>query len=76
MTRHTLFPLLAAACLSATGCGQGGNETVGGVSPAEASQLNDAAEMLDASADGMAAPEGEPADTESNSGDAAGGNGA
>lgn len=67
-----LVPAAAMAlALALAGCDGGGNETVGGVSPAEASQLNDAAEMLDASADGLAAPEGEAIDTESNSGEPA-----
>jgi hypothetical protein len=66
---------LVAAGLSVAGCGDGGNQTVGGVSPEEAAQLNDAAEMLDASADGLAAPEGEAIDTESDSGNAVLGNG-
>jgi hypothetical protein len=71
MNRPGLCLLVAAAGLLVAGCGEGGNDMVGGVSPAEATQLNDAAEMLDASADGLAAPEGEPVDTESESGNAA-----
>ncbi|MDB5688911.1 MAG: hypothetical protein JWL91_787 [Sphingomonas bacterium] len=76
MKRPGLEILLIAAGLSVAGCGEGDNQTVGGVSPEEAAQLNDAAEMLDASADGLAAPEGEAIDSESNSGDAADANGA
>lgn len=71
MRRSGPVILLVAALLSIAGCGDGGNQTVGGVSPEEAAQLNDAAEMLDASADGLAAPEGEAIDTESDSRNAA-----
>ena len=74
MTRTRLM-IAVAGGLFVAGCGEGGNDTVGGVSPAEATQLNDAAEMLDASADGLAAPAGEVIETESNSGDTAPGNG-
>jgi hypothetical protein len=66
-----LVALLAAGVLSA--CGSGESETVGGVSADEAAQLNNAAEMLDASPDGLAAPEDMPLEAESNTGDAAGG---
>jgi len=69
--RLELIALLAAGLL--VGCGGGENQTVGGVSADEAAQLNNAAEMLDASPDGLAAPEGEPLEVESNTGDAAGG---
>jgi hypothetical protein len=66
-----LVAVLAAGLLTA--CGSGEGETVGGVTADEATQLNNAAEMLDASPDGLAAPEDVPLDVESNSGDAAGG---
>lgn len=62
------FPALAALALLA-GCGGGDNEAgVDGVSSEEAAQLNNAAEMLDASPDSLAAPEDMPLETESNSG--------
>jgi hypothetical protein len=64
--------IAVTAGLTVAGCGEGGNQTVGGVSPAEAAQLNDAAEMLDASADGLAAPEDAAIDSGSNSGDVVG----
>jgi len=61
--------MLAIALLA--GCGRGANEAgVGGVSADEAAQLNNAAEMLDASADGLAAPEDQP--VEGNAGATAG----
>jgi hypothetical protein len=70
--RLGLVAVLAAGLLA--GCG-GGDESqgVGGVTADEAAQLNNAAEMLDASPDGLAAPEGVPLEAESNTGDAAGG---
>jgi hypothetical protein len=71
----TKLMIALASGLFVAGCGGGGNDMVGGVSPAEATQLNDAAEMLDASADGLAAPAGEPIDAESESGNTAAGNG-
>ena len=49
------------------GCGSKGDESVGGVSPEEAAQLNNAAEMLDASPDSLTVPEDMPIETESNS---------
>lgn len=62
------FPVLSALALLA-GCGGGKNEAeVGNVSSQEAAQLNNAAEMLDASPDSLAAPEDMPLQTESNSG--------
>lgn len=68
------LPGLAAMMLLA-GCGGGDNEAqVGGVTAEEAAQLDNAAEMLDASPDGLTAPEDMPLDTESNEG--ATGNGA
>ena len=61
------IPALAALILL-TGCGGGDNEAgVGNVSAEEAAQLNDAAEMLDASPDSMTAPENMQLETESNS---------
>ena len=72
MGRRFELAALAALALLA-GCGGGVSESVGGVSADEAAQLNNAAEMLDASPDGLAAPEGEPLEAESNTGDAAGG---
>lgn len=61
------IPALAALILLA-GCGGGDNEAnVGNVSAEEAAQLNDAAEMLDASPDSMTAPENMQLETESNS---------
>ena len=69
---HRAAALLAFALLVA--CGGGGSEQgVGGVTADEAAQLNNAAEMLDASADGLAAPEDMPLDAESNGGDASSG---
>jgi hypothetical protein len=70
MRRNPVMMIAAAAALLA-GCSDGGNGNVGGVTPDEAAQLNDAAEMLDASADGLAAPEGDVADVESSSGNSA-----
>jgi hypothetical protein len=61
-----LSALAALALLSA--CGGGDEAGVGGVTADEAAQLNNAAEMLDASPDGLTAPEDMPLDTESNSG--------
>ena len=57
-----------AAALFLAGCGR--DKPVGGVSADEAAALNNAAEMLDASPDGLAAPAGmEPANgAESESG--------
>jgi len=63
--------VLAAGLLTA--CGSSESQSVGGVTADEAAQLNNAAEMLDASPDGLAAPDGVPLEAESNSGDAAGG---
>lgn len=59
-------PALAALVLLA-GCGGGDNEAdVVGVNSEEAAQVNNAAEMLDASPDSLAAPENMPLETESN----------
>jgi hypothetical protein len=72
MMRSTAIVTLSTLALLA-GCGSGGgNETLGGVSKEEAAQLDNAAEMLDASPDSLTAPENMPLDTESNSGGAAG----
>ena len=72
MMRSTAIVTLSALILLGA-CGRGGgNETVGGVSREEAAQLDNAAEMLDASPDSLAAPEDMPLDTESNSGATAG----
>lgn len=61
------LPALAALTLIA-GCGGGDNEAgVAGVNSEEAAQLDNAAEMLDASPDSLAAPENMPLETESNS---------
>jgi len=58
-----------AALMLVAGCGGGNDEAaVGGVTQEEAAQLNNAAEMLDASPDGLTAPEDMPLDMESNSG--------
>ena len=60
------LPALAALVLLA-GCGGGDNEAdVVGVNSEEAAQVNNAAEMLDASPDSLAAPENMPLETESN----------
>ena len=60
--------VLIAALLLA-GCGR--DKPVGGVSPDEAVALNNAAEMLDASPDGLAAPVGmQPANGAESEGDA------
>ena len=67
MRRSFVTPALAALTLLA-GCGGGDNEAgVADVNSQEAAQLNNAAEMLDASPDSMAAPENMPLETESNS---------
>ncbi len=66
MTRSTAVGFTWAALILLAGCGGGDNEAVGGVSAEEAAQLTNAAEMLDASPDGMTAPEDLPLDTESN----------
>ena len=50
--RTSLFAVVAAFAL--TGCGHD-NTPVGGVSPDEAAQLNNAAEVLDASPDSLGA---------------------
>ena len=70
MARGLATMMVLAGLLA--GCG-GTDESVGGVSADEAAQLNNAAEMLDTSADDLAAPEGAAIETESNTGDAAGG---
>ena len=67
MRRNPTMIFVGAALLAA-GCGDGGNRNVAGITPDEAAQLNDAAEMLDASPDGLAAPEGDALDTESSGG--------
>lgn len=67
------LPALAALMLL-IGCGDNAGE-VGGVTAEEAAQLNNAAEILDASPDSMTAPEDMPLETESNQGAAAIGNG-
>lgn len=64
------FPAITAlaALTLLAGCDGGDKEAgVGNVSAEEAAQLNDAAEMLDASPDSMAAPENMRLETESNS---------
>ena len=68
MKRSIGLTAALAAALSLVGCGR--DKPVGGVSADEAAALNNAAEMLDASPDGLAAPTGmEPAnDAESESG--------
>jgi hypothetical protein len=45
-----------AAVLAVAACG-GGDDTPGGITPDESRQLNEAAEMLDASPDSLAAPD-------------------
>jgi hypothetical protein len=60
------IPALAALTLLA-GCGDGNEAGVANVSSEEAAQLDNAAEMLDASPDSLAAPENIPLETESNS---------
>jgi hypothetical protein len=71
MMRSTAIVTLPALVLVAACGGGGGNETVGAASREEAAQLDNAAEMLDASPDSLAAPENVPLETESNSGGAA-----
>jgi hypothetical protein len=66
----TVFALAALAMLAA--CGGGDEAGVGGVTAEEAAQLNNAAEMLDASPDGLTAPEDMPLEMESNQGAPAG----
>jgi len=56
-----------AAMVVLAACGSGEDQPVGGLSAEEAAQLNDAAEMLDASPDSMVAPEDMPLDGESRS---------
>jgi hypothetical protein len=51
--RPAAFALLIPLALAA--CGDGGDASVGGVSPSEAQALNDAAEMLDERAANSAA---------------------
>ncbi|MDB5661776.1 MAG: hypothetical protein JWM38_2420 [Sphingomonas bacterium] len=63
--------LLATALLA--GCDGGDAEGVGGVTADEAAQLNDAAEMLDASPDGLTAPEDPALEDQGNAGDASSG---
>jgi hypothetical protein len=60
------LPALVVLILLA-GCGGDNEAGVADVSSEEAAQLNNAAEMLDASPDSMAAPENMPLETESNS---------
>ena len=55
MSRSLAMPMMLAAMMLAA-CDR--NKPVGGVSPEDAAALNNAAEMLDASPDGLAAPEG------------------
>lgn len=57
----------AALALALAGCGSGDDAPVAGLSAEEAAQLNNAAEMLDASPDSLAAPEDMPLGGESNS---------
>jgi hypothetical protein len=72
MTRSiAALPVLAALMLL-TACGGDNPTGVNGTSAEEAAQLNNAAEMLDASPDSMAAPEDMPLETESNQGGVAG----
>lgn len=72
--RYGLGMAMLGACLLAA-CGSGEDKGVGGVTADEAAQLNDAAEMLDASPDGLAAPEGAPVEGESDANEnSAGGN--
>ena len=56
MRRSIGWTAALAAALLLAGCGR--DKPVGGVSPDEAAALNNAAEMLDASPDGLAAPVG------------------
>jgi len=51
-----LLVVVAPLCLTAACSSHDDAANVGGLSPDEASQLNNAAEMLDASADDMALP--------------------
>jgi hypothetical protein len=60
------IPALAALILVA-GCNGDNEAGAGNVSAEEAAQLNDAAEMLDASPDSLTAPENMQLETESNS---------
>jgi hypothetical protein len=62
------IPALVVLTLLA-GCGSGGGNEAGvaNVTSEEAAQLNNAAEMLDASPDSLAAPENVLLETESNS---------
>lgn len=64
------------ALLLLAGCGGGNESTVGEPSAEEAAQLNNAAEMLDASPDSLTAPDDMPLDGESNSTNADTGNAA
>lgn len=68
MRGTTLYPAFAALALLAGCGGRDDKASVGGVTAEEAAQLNNAAEMLDASPDSLAAPENVPLDMESNSG--------
>lgn len=69
MTRlaATLANLLLLA-----GCDGSNEGTVGNVSAEEAAQVDNAAEMLDASPDSLTAPEDMPLESESNTGTPAG----
>jgi hypothetical protein len=68
MTRSITGLCAFAALTLVAGCGDSGDGAgVGGVTAEEATQLNNAAEMLDASPDSLTAPEDMPLHTESNS---------
>lgn len=66
MPLRTITVPTAAILLMLAGCGDGGQAGAGGVSPEEAQALDNAAEMLDASADGLSAPADMAIETESN----------
>ncbi len=54
--KHSAGLILVAAVLAVGACG-GNDEGAGGVTPEESRQLNEAAEMLDASPDSLVAPD-------------------
>lgn len=54
--RHSIGLVVTAAVLALGACG-GSNEGSGGVTQEESKQLNEAAEMLDASPDSLVAPD-------------------
>jgi hypothetical protein len=71
MARTIAMVMVLAAIVA--GCGERGTGAAAEANQAVA--LDNGAETLDASADGLAAPEGAPLDTESNAADSSAGGG-